>query len=728
MKKFIIIAVTVILLLLFADTAYYKWGWYVPDRNQEDIRTFTGTEGKTMLLDRGDGMKPFEIKGVDFGVGIPGHFSTDYAIDKETYLRWFHMIQDMGANTVRVYTIQDDDFYNAVYEYNKDNPDPLYFIHGLWVNDYVQFSHVDAYDESFYQTMKEDASTLIDIIHGKKKLSLGRGNGSGIYKKDISDWVIGYILGVEWEDTTVAYTNHMETDKNSYTGKYMYTSPEATPFEAMLAGVGDYVIGYETGKYGQQRLVAFANWPTTDPLDYPEEVRTHFKKAAKVNVEHIKTTENFLSGQFASYHIYPYFPDYLNYYEDWKTHFSDKTAIMAEYGIYNTYRAYLTMINQVHSMPVVISEFGVPTSRGMAQRDFNTGRSQGFMSEAGQGDALIQSYEDIKNAGCSGAIIFTWQDEWFKRTWNTMHAVDLTKTAYWSDYQTNEQYFGLLSFDPGKEKSVCYVDGDTDEWSQEDLVMESEGLSLSMKADEKFIYFLVRKEGFAENKDTLYLPVDTTPKTGSVYDKNHGVKFERPADFVIVIDGKDNSRVLVQERYEVLRAMFGYELNRTDSYAHRPDKNSPIFRPIYLLLQAEEEEGGTGKYKIDYYETGMLTYGDANPEHKDYNSLADFIFRDDYIEIKLPWQLLNFSNPAEQQVHDDYYECYGVENLKIDSIYVGVGIKDGKDSRIPMGEFRLKGWGRNPTYHERLKQSYYAMKDYWTRPELQKQETGGAQR
>ena len=60
----------------------------------------------------------FEIRGVNMGVGIPGEWATDYAIDKETYLRWFQYIQDMGANTIRVYTILHDDFYNAFYEYN----------------------------------------------------------------------------------------------------------------------------------------------------------------------------------------------------------------------------------------------------------------------------------------------------------------------------------------------------------------------------------------------------------------------------------------------------------------------------------------------------------------------------------------------------------------------------------------------------------------------------------
>ena len=83
--------------------------------------------------------------------------------------------------------------------------------------------------------------------------------------------------------------------------------------------------------------------------------------------------------------------------------------------------------------------------------------------------------------------MITWQDEWFKRTWNTMHAVDLDNTPYWSDYQTNEQYFGLLSFDPGKEESICYVDGDLSEWTQEDLVLSNDTMSLSMKYDEKFL-------------------------------------------------------------------------------------------------------------------------------------------------------------------------------------------------------------------------------------------------
>ena len=62
--------------------------------------------------------EPFTVKGVNLGVGVPGEWATDYAVSKETYLRWFAQMQEMGANTVRVYITLHDDFYNAFYEYN----------------------------------------------------------------------------------------------------------------------------------------------------------------------------------------------------------------------------------------------------------------------------------------------------------------------------------------------------------------------------------------------------------------------------------------------------------------------------------------------------------------------------------------------------------------------------------------------------------------------------------
>ena len=736
MKKFIVAACIVVGLLFFGYYAYYHMGLYVTVHSDDPITTFMKTDEDTIYMERDGTYEPFEIRGVNLGVGIPGEWATDYAIDKETYLRWFAYIQDLGANTIRVYTLLHDDFYNAFYEYNTQREaageEPLWLIHGVWVNDYVQYSHRDAYDDDFLQALLDDSQTLVDMLHGQRSLILGRGLGSGSYRHDVSEWVIGYILGVEWEDVTVAYTDNKYPEHNSYVGTYVVTTEDATPFEAMLAQVMDSIIEYETSRYRQQRLVAFSNWPTTDPFSYTPDIADHFLKCATVDAEHIKTSDAFLSGYFASYHVYPYYPDYLNYLinptgnEVQEEYYAPIRGVpildalgdsvnedfLDSNGRVNTYYSYLKLLNDYHTIPVVISEYGVSTGRGMAQRDANTSRNQGHMTEQEQGQAIVDCYEDIMAAGSAGSCVFTWQDEWFKRTWNTMHAVDLDNTPYWSDYQTNEQYFGLLAFDPGEEVSVCYVDGDASEWTAEDVVLETEQGSLSMKYDEKFLYFYA--QGFDPEAGPIYIPIDTTPKTGSTYCENYDLTFERPCDFVITINGTEDSRVVVQERYEVLKSTYWESYYIGDPYLNPPDADSPLFVNINMAMKLMDlvPTNDPAQTIGEVYETGLLRYGNANPTSADFDSLADYMFTDNGVEIRIPWQLLNFSNPSEMMIHDDYYEHYGVENLPIEEMFVGLALGE-TEEEIPLASFPLEGWGKHVTYHERLKESYYILQDYW---------------
>ncbi len=726
MKKFIIIVLCITLLYVGADAAYYRMGAYIDFNPSKPVETFVKTQNKKIMLNKGDGYKEFEIKGVNLGSGEPGEWSTDFDIDKETYKRWFKYIKEMGANTIRVYTIQNDTFYNAFYEYNHSNPDPLYIIHGVWVNDYIQNSHRDAYDTKFYNTFFRDCITMIDVIHGNKKISLGRvaSAGHGSYMKDVSPWVIGYILGVEWDDMTVAYTDESYKDASEYSsfkGKYLYTDSSASAFETLLCKVGDNLLNYEAKRYKVQKLIAFSNWPTTDPFEYPETVKELYMKCAYVDIEHIKTTDQLISGQFASYHVYPYYPDYLNWTDDWTfSGITDKTPFYDGNKL-NTYRAYLSMLTSHHTVPVIISEFGVSTGRGMAHRDINTNRNQGNMSEKDQGNALVQCYKDIMSAGCAGSCIFSWQDEWFKRTWNTMYAVNLLRNPYWSDYQTNEQYFGLLSFDPGEEKSVCYVDGDISEWKNEKPVVKTDNMSVCVRYDEKFMYFLIYKKNLDFKKDKIYIPIDTTPKSGSNYCRNFNIKFDKAADFILTINGENNSRLMVQERYEVLRSTYSQNLKGFDTYLkdNIPDKNSSKFVNIDMILEiynVTEEQRKSGLYNFGEpsFETGKLKYGNANPASSDFDSLADFMRSGDYIEVKLPWQLLNFSDPSKMQILDDYYDGnYGIKYINIDAMNIGITDGYNSNSRCELKKYRLKGWGNKVTYHERLKSSYYIMQDLW---------------
>lgn len=742
MKKYLIVVFSLIVAVLLLDTAYYRWGISLPRSQEEEVEVWATTDETTIYVDRGQGYQPFVVRGVDLGAGIPGHWATDYAIGEETYLRWFRMIQDMGANTIRIYTILHDDFYNAFYRYNKGNDDPLYLLHGVWVNDYTLNSHVDAFDASFLGDLIEDGQNMIDVIHGRKKLSEQGDKGTGRYTKDISPWVLGYIPGVEWEVSSVVYTDQVNPDKRQYQGTYFRTGADASPYEAMLATLGDELVRYETQRYGQQRLIAFCNGPATDPFLYPAAVTAYRYKLACVDVEHIETTEAFQSGQFASYHVYTYFPDYLQSMREvaatpqeeidqrmgsvlrktidhrlsllgrpYAQDLLKDSALTDPSGQVNTYYSYLKLLADHHTMPVVISEFGITTGRGMARRDVNTGRNQGQMNEQEQGQGLVRCWRDIMDAGCAGGCVFSWQDEWFKRTWNTFPLVDLKRNPYWSDYQTNEQYFGLLAFDPGQERSICCVDGDGSDWQEQDVVCDDGKVTLSMKYDVRFLYFAVSGEGVSLDTP-LYLPLDITPKTGSSRCQSPSLQFSDDADFILQLDGKDNSRILVQERYDSLRATYSQEYYRRDAYADPPEKDSPVFGPVNLpltlkaLLPNVDQMIPTG----EYYESGKLTYGNADPTAADFNSLADFCAGEGWIEIRIPWQLLNFADPSTMRVHDDYYTCYGVEFMTIDAVRVGVG---GGEATIQMTAVPMQALGTKPAYHERLKASYYILQDCW---------------
>ena len=184
-----------------------------------------------------------------------------------------------------------------------------------------------------------------------------------------------------------------------------------------------------------------------------------------------------------------------------------------------------------------------------------------------------------------------------------------------------------------------------------------------------------------------------------------------------MLHGRENSRVLVQERYESLRSTYALQAYDFDTYiaSNIPDIDSPRFLPIQMILQtATVLLYNDNLANSEVFETGKLKYGNANPSSPAFDSLADYICSGDYIELKLPWQLLNFSDPSRMMIHDDYYSGnYGIDYIKINELYFA--LTDGNSGgRIPFSSFKLKGWGNQISYHERLKSSYYMLQQLWS--------------
>ena len=718
MKRFVITISCLIGAAALVLACYYVGGVYIALGEAAAPEVSVRTTAERIELRTESGWETFDLRGVALGSGEPGEWSTDYAIDRETYLRWFAQMREMGANVVRVYSVQSADFYRALDAFNTSADSPLYLLQGVWVNDYVQNSHRDAYDADFRQTLLNDCKTVVDVLHGRRFLLVNDANGSaGLFRTDISRWVLGYIIGGEWTDVTVVYTDEKYPDAEGYRGEYLYTTDEASPFESLLAEAGDTLIAYESSRYGEQRLVTFASGRTTDPFDYPREVAEFFRKCATIDTEHIRADEGFRAGLFASYSCYSYDLDYLSVLDtaQWQS-LTDEAVDFSDcdgtHGVTDTYLAYLKLLNAHHTVPVVVTEFGASSGRGLAQYNSGTSLREGHFSEREQGEALLACWEDIAASGCAGGFVSSWQDEWHKRTWNTMFSVDLSRTPYWSDAQSSDQHFGLLAFDPGKE-SVCVVDGNSAEWSEEDTVISyADGSRVRMRYDERYLYFCIEKPGYVFGRDTLYLPIDTTQKTGSTVCTALGLSFDRAADFILKFHSADDSVLLVQDRYHDIHANFEQEIYGSDAYIDPPETDSDRFEAAEMAVKDTVRQFWDVPATLDSFETGRLRRGNADPASPDYDSLADFAVRGETIELRLPWALLNFSDPSRMQIHDDYYDGnYGVEFISVKSLWVGLGAGG---ETIEMGELPLKGWGNTVTWHERLKSAYYVMRDCWT--------------
>jgi len=682
--------------LLFINT--HKNNVYT---NSLGISYVAKVEGKSYLVYENGQFKEKFLKGVNIGAAKPGYFPGELGITKDDYYRWFAYISEMNADVIRVYTTMKPDFYEALYNFNQKSKKPLYLIHGVWVNEENINSLADGYNPKIKDAFIDDSKQIIDIIHGNAEVEEQPGLAYGNYRADVSKYVIGWILGIEWYPDFIDGTNNKNPQKNSYSGEYLFAN-KAPAFECFMAEVGNEVIKYETEKYKTQRPLAFSNWATTDTLKHPNEPSDK-EDSSTFNSELIKNTDKFDSGLFASYHIYPYYPDFINYdlkYRELK----DKA------GKINTYRAYLRDIMTQHTMPVIISEFGLASSRGKTHEEINRGYNQGGHDEAEQGNMNASMLSDIYNEGYSGAILFSWQDEWFKRTWNTMDYDVAERRPYWSNAQTNEQEFGLLAFDPGAKTSICYVDGDISDWKNISPIFANDTLKLWVNSDEKYMYFRVNKKNFDPSKDKLYLPIDTIKNQGNTKSNEFDLTFDKPADFLIVINGEKNSKILVDSYYDSFYYSYAKQLGMIPIDKTNEIKNGGKFNNISLCLNKELTLPQENKViPFSQYTTGILKLGNGNPKNEKFNSLTDFSYSGDEIEIRIPWALINVSDPSSLKVIDDMYGNKGIKHLKIDGINVGVISDDGTSKTSPsMNSYTWKAWDM-PTYHERLKPSYFIM-------------------
>ena len=630
--------------------------------------------------------------GVNLGVTTPGHQPGEHAPTRRDFDRWLAGMHDLGVRVVRVYTILRPQFYEALAAHNRRHPDaPLYFIQGVWIPEDEFVALRDAYAPVVTRGFDRELDHAVAAVHGDVELSPAPGHASGRYTTDVSRWLLAWSPGVEWDAHASAATDRRHRGMTPFEGRYIAATRKATPMESWLAARLDHLASLDAAR-GWSRPVTFTNWLTTDPLRHPSEPM-HQEDMVGIDAQHLRATARWPGGFFASYHVYPYYPDFL-------------TLEPAYREAKDPYAAYLRELKaHHHDRPVMVTEFGVPSGPGAAHRGLR-GRDQGDHSEAEAGRLQAGMLRAIEDENYAGGILFEWTDEWFKRTWNTMDfELPADRRALWQNPYTNEEHFGVIASEPGR-RPVVTVDGRAGEWdgngSRRLFAGSVPARELRATHDPKYLYLLVRRD---DPRRPLQLGFDVQPGGNRGLPGRRGVMPE--ADVSLTLGPGRRAEVMQAAWTDPNAQLYGAVLRYLPVDPADLEMGSGAWRRPLQVLSRPLEIRATGERRpTQTIDASRLRWGTAAPAARGFDSRVLASGDGATVELRLPWALLGYSDPSSHQVLVSRRDGTFASRTG-GAIAVGLAGKTGPLAAA--GSYDWRDW-ESVEFHERRKAGWPALR------------------
>ncbi len=564
----------------------------------------SGPDGFRLLT--ADGARTF-LPGVNLGPTTPLHQPGEVnTIPRREFRRWIATMGKMRIPVVRVYTLLPPAFYEELHRHNTRHPDfPLYLVQGVYLptESYLEPGQT-LFDEGTDDAFTREVADVSAAVHGDLTRPPTRGRASGRYTQDVSRWLVAWIIGVELDGEATLRTDRSRANAPDHRGRYFRSTANATPTERWLAKHMDALAALEA-KRGVSAPIAFVNWPTTDPLSHPTEP-LDLEDLVGVDAMHVLPSEAWPGGTFASFHAYPYYPDFQRYEPG-----LDATRWQGES---DRYAGYLVSLKNhfAGTMPLLVTEFGVPSSLGSAHHG-TRGRDQGGHTEREAMAIDANLMRLIAHLELGGAFVFAWVDEWFKRTWNTMEHQQPDRRQLWHDPLTNEQWFGMIATDPHPLPGAL----------TEMAPRRGSVKALRMWADASWVHLDLTVRSDAPSQLTLNADVIPGPDE---------------ADYRLRLR-RDSATVQVRSELDPIRL-------DTRTRPYRPDEEAP-WHTYALITNREYSEPGRN-HPAEYQYVGKLIRGDWNPKSKGYNSLATWSREGQKIRVRLPWSMLGLADPSSR--------------------------------------------------------------------------------
>jgi hypothetical protein len=639
------------------------------------VMTARAAGERFQVRDASGSWREFYVNGINLGAALPGRHPSEFPA-ADVYRTWIAQMAEMGANTVRLYTIHPPHFYQALLEHNLAHPDaPLWIIQGVWAEPPPRN---DFSDPTWQRELFQEMERVVDLLHGRADIAPRPGHASGHFLADVSRWTLAYVTGREWEPFSLLGHNKLHPGDTVHQGVYLSTR-SATPSDVWMARASEHMIAYEMDRYHAQRPIAFTSWPTTDPLRHwtestvAEELalraarrepvtrrpKEYDNDVVSLDATRTRATPAFPAGWFASFHAYPYYPELMIR----EPAFQSASSSLGP----SNYFGYLSALARHHQgMPVLIAEYGVPASVGIAHLQ-PQGWHQGGHTESEMAEVDARLTREIAEAGMAGGILFAWIDEWFKKNWVTIEfQLPAERKRFWLDRLDAEQQYGVYATEP-----VAAVSGQTladrlRSWQALPALYQDTRGTVRAAADEAYLWLLLEPSqdwsqlfvGF----DMLLPDAGDTRWPGGVGDRLPvGIEFALHADVEA-----GTVRMLAHPPYNPYRidqvgvgsrggplALPGLETappgvfsGRVEMVLNRPFEPKPAsdgdFEALRIVTNRRRFSRDGVEFAATGYDRGVLRSGPP----------PDGLWETDgrTIEVRIPWGLLNVTDPSQRRV------------------------------------------------------------------------------
>ncbi len=740
-----VLAVAVVLLVslliltaAFADSA-------VPTRAGRQYLEVLQPDGSYM---------PLYVKGMNLSVALPGKHPSEFPMDKDLYRRWLGQIAGMNCNTVRVYTILPPPFYEALYEYNKAHKlAPLWLIQGVWATPPPEYNY---FDEAYMAEVELNLRNAVNLVHGNANFDDRPGWTGGRYRADVSPWLLAWLLGREWEPDDIEGFHALRPDHTSYKGTMI--SCDGQPIECWFAQLCDYCVSYEDEHYDVQHPTTFSSWPPTDPLNHTSEsnledeaevagyisqgrVDVFSNDSVNLSSRSLYAEPGFDAGLYASYHVYPYWPDFIDNELKYK-------EAQDRYGT-SSYFGYLSALKAFYDdRPLLIAEYGLPNGP-MPCHMQSQGWNHGGLSEEEVASSMARLTEAVYDTGCAGGGVFSWMDEWFKKVWLWADMYDpwMDRRLWYNSYDPEENY-GMLAILPGAGGPTCTLSGAEAEWEAVEprpgtpaaLADGAPSIEeVKLMHDEGFLYARIKFKDFDDwefEEHGLYIGLDVLGDLRGNLSWPGPLRLasDRGLEEVITI-AAGQARIAQTESFrfwEPYRTAYSTEARIAEVQPHilaEEDNRWLWFEP--RVETNRRRVGRDGQvYPNKTWKLNPLPHGSLVPgEHYNSHAVWNATPGSGVVELRLPWILLGVVGPHQMRVLQADEE--GVNSSEVTE---GIGIScalstatgqlastwpASVDSVVTTSAAERYAWPEwepeDITYHFRLKPVYYAMQELLTR-------------